>query len=96
MSKRTDVSLYMQGQYYEEDFKNLHPQEVMKKLGIAYTVAVTQSIADMWQFWGCENVPDNLPSFLKVADYGNPRGKYKCLSDNEVDKIVEKYGEYEQ
>ena len=94
MSKRVDVSLYMQEQYYEEDFKNLHAQEVMKKLGITYTVAVPQSIADMWQFWGCENVPDNLHSFLKVTDYGNPRGEYKCLSDFQVDKIVAKYGEY--
>ena len=95
MSKRVDVSLYMQGQYYEEDFKNLHPQEVMKKLGITYTVAVPQSIVDMWRFWGCENVPENLPKFLNVDDYGNPRGKYKCLPESQVDKIVAKYGEYE-
>ena len=95
MSKRVDVSLCMQRKYYSEDFKNLHPQDVMKKLGITYTVAVPQSIADMWQFWGCENVPENLPEFLCVADYGNPRGKYSCLSDSEVDKIVAKYGEYE-
>ena len=95
MSKRVDVSLYIQGQYYEEDFKNLHPREVMKKLGITYTVAVQQSIADMWQFWGCENVPENLPEFLNVADYGNPRNKYSCLSKGRVDKIVSKYGEYE-
>lgn len=95
MSKRVDVSLYMQGQYYEEDFKNLHPQEVINKLGITYTVAVPQSVPDMWQFWGCEHVPENLPSFLKPTDYGNPRKKYSCLSESQVDKIVAKYGEYE-
>ena len=67
----------------------------MKKLGITYTVAVPQSIVDMWQFWGCENVPENLHGFLKVADYGNPRNKYSCLSKDRVDKIVAKYGEYE-
>ena len=50
---------------------------------------------DMWQFWGCENVPENLHGFLKVADYGNPRNKYSCLSKGRVDKIVAKYGEYE-
>ena len=95
MNKRVDVSLCMQSKYYSEDFKNLHPQDVMKKLGITYTVAVPQSIADMWQFWGCENVPENLHGFLKVADYGNPRNKYSCLSKGRVDKIVAKYGEYE-
>ena len=95
MKKRVDVSLCMQSKYYSEDFKNLHPQDVMKKLGITYTVAVPQSIAGMWQFWGCENVPENLPGFLKVADYENPRNKYSCLSKGRVDKIVAKYGEYE-
>ena len=95
MSKRVDVSLCMQSKYYNEDFKNLHPQDVMKKLGITYTVAVPQSIADMWQFWGCDTVPENLPNFLKSTDYGNPRKEYSCLSDSQVDKIISKYGEYE-
>ena len=95
MSNRVDLSLCMQSKYYSEDFKNLHPQDVMKKLRITYTVAVPQSVADMWQFWGCENVPENLHGFLKVADYGNPRNKYSCLSKGRVDKIVAKYGEYE-
>ena len=95
MNKRVDVSLCMQSKYYSEDFKNLHPQDVMKKLGITYTVAVPQSIIDMWQFWGCENVPENLHGFLKVAHYGDPRNKYSCLSKGRVDKIVAKYGEYE-
>ena len=95
MSKRVDVSLCMHRKYYSKDFKNLHPQDVMKKLGITYTVVVPQSIADMWQFLGCENVPENLPEFLNVADYGNLRNKYSCLSKGRVDKIVAKYGEYE-
>jgi hypothetical protein len=63
MSKRIDVSLCIQGKSYNEDFKNLHAQDAMKKLGITYTVAVPQSIVDMWQFWGCENVPENLHGF---------------------------------
>ena len=95
MSKRVDVSLCMQRKYYSKDFKNLHPQDVMKKLGITYTVAVPQSIVGMWQFYGCENVPENLPEFLNVADYGNSRNKYSCLSKGRVDKIVAKYGEHE-
>ena len=39
MSKRVDVSLCMQSKYYSEDFKNMHPQGVMKKLGIVTAVA---------------------------------------------------------
>jgi hypothetical protein len=85
----------MHGQFYEEDFKNLHVQEVMKKLGITYTVAVQQCVPDMWQFWGCENISEDIPRFLKVVDYGNPRDKYSYLSNSQIDKIVEKYGEYE-
>ena len=38
---------------------------------------------------------DNLPEFLKFADYGNPNGELKCLSDLQVNEIVSKYGEYE-
>ena len=39
---------------------------------------------------------DNLPEFLKFADYGNHNGELKCISDFQVNEIVSKYGEYEQ
>lgn len=42
-----------------------HAQEVMKSLGITYQHATPQSIADQWWFWNCENLPENLPSFLE-------------------------------
>jgi hypothetical protein len=46
-----------------------HPQEVMKDLGITYRKAVPQSIADMWQFFGC-CIPDGvkLPPYLEIVD----------------------------
>lgn len=43
-----------------------HPQETMKDLGITYQHATTQSIADQWWFWNCENVPTDLPKYLEV------------------------------
>jgi len=48
-----------------------HPQEVMVRLGITYQHATPQSICDQWWFWNCENVPDPLPPYLRVADW-NP------------------------
>lgn len=48
-----------------------HPQSVMKKLGISYQHSVPQSMTDTWEFWNCENVPDNLPPGLEKKDW-NP------------------------
>lgn len=45
-----------------------HPQAVMKDLGIKYRKAVPQSISDSWQFWGCSNVPENLPLCLSTIN----------------------------
>lgn len=41
-----------------------HPQKVMDQLGITYSRAIPQSIADQWWFYDCENVPAELPAFL--------------------------------
>lgn len=43
-----------------------HPQIVMRALGIEYTYAMPQSIADQWWFYGCTNIPEQLPKFLTV------------------------------
>lgn len=48
-----------------------HPQEVMNGLGITYQHAVPQSISDSWEFWNCENVPEDLPKQLIPVDW-NP------------------------
>ena len=42
-----------------------HPQVVMDELGIKYQHATPQSLFDCWQFWNCENVPDELPDYLQ-------------------------------
>lgn len=44
--------------------ENRHAQAVMKELGITWQISVPQSMYDCWEFWNCENVPDELPEFL--------------------------------
>lgn len=45
---------------------SIHPQSQMKALGINYSMAIPQSIADQWWFYDCENIPNPLPSFLSI------------------------------
>lgn len=41
-----------------------NPPSVMNTLGIMYKESIPQSISDCWQFFGCVNLPDELPSYL--------------------------------
>lgn len=59
--------------FYSDDEENkgdikrlgsMHPQKSMRELGITYSKAVPQSIADQWWFYDCENIPEKLPPFL--------------------------------
>jgi len=45
-----------------------HAQIVVKELGITYQHSTPQSMNDTWMFWNCENVPEQLPPYLKVKD----------------------------
>lgn len=49
--------------------KDLHPQQVMRRLGITYAVAEPHPIADCWIFRGCQNAPSPLPAYLEVTSY---------------------------
>lgn len=51
--------------------ENRHPQKVMKELGITYQISVPQSISDSWEFWNCQNVPDELPKYIEEKHW-NP------------------------
>jgi hypothetical protein len=42
-----------------------NPEKVMEGLGITYQHATPQSIADQWWFWNCENIPEQLPDYIK-------------------------------
>lgn len=48
-----------------------HAQLCMKELGITYQLAVPQSIGDCWWFFNCENVPAELPEYLREQDFGD-------------------------
>ncbi len=38
--------------------------KVLKEMGITYQKSIAQTLGDQWWFFGCENVPENLPSFI--------------------------------
>lgn len=64
-----------------------HPQKIMKDLGITYQHAVPQSMSDSWEFWNCENSPDELPRGLTLKDW-NPMDRIGCgLSKEAAEKI---------
>jgi len=70
-----------------------HAQKVMRRLGIQYLHAVPQSMGDCWQFYCCENIPDDIPvedkSYLDlVRDYKAPhRSVGYGLSKEMADEI---------
>lgn len=68
MTKHLRLDLMTLGFDGPKDLRDLHPQQVMKKLGITYQHATPQSIADQWWFWNCENIPAELPNFLTLLN----------------------------
>ena len=69
-----------------------HAQVVMKELGITYQHSTPQSMGDQFWFWNCENVPENLPKFITIADW-NPMGKIGYgLSKEDAEKIRDYVG----
>lgn len=65
-TKMAHLRYHMQEAYYSKE--NRHPQEVMSVLGINYQHSTPQSICDQWWFWNCENIPQDLPKYLKKID----------------------------
>ena len=70
--------------------ENRHAQTVMKELGITYQHAVPQSISDSWEFWNCENVPNELPPYLKQMDW-NPMDRIGWGLSQEVAEKIRDY-----
>ena len=64
-----------------------HAQIVMKELGITYQHSVPQSMSDSWEFWNCENLPDNLPEYLKLMDRDPMKRIGRGLSEEDAKKI---------
>ena len=67
-----------------------HAQVVMKDLGIIYSHSTPQSIADQWWFWNCINLPENLPTFLKVMNINAKDCIGYGISKEECDEIERK------
>jgi hypothetical protein len=65
-----------------------HAQAVMKRLGITYQHATPQSLSDSWWFWNCENVPDELPSYLEPLNLAPHKAIGWGLSKELADSIV--------
>lgn len=76
---------------YECD-ENRHAQTVMKELGITYQHSTPQSLGDCWWFWNCENLPDELPVFLRKAD----RDPMKCIGWGLSQEDAESIRDYEE
>jgi hypothetical protein len=48
-----------------------HAQVCLRELGVTYQLAVPQSMGDCWWFFNCENVPEELPGWISVRDFGD-------------------------
>lgn len=63
-----------------------HPQIVMRRLGIKYTHATPQSVAEQWWFWNCTNILSPLPVYLSelLVDPADASG----ISPEKADQII--------
>ena len=66
-----------------------HAQTVMTQLGITYQHATPQSMGEQWWFWNCENLPNELPSYLEVLDIDPHSAIGYGLSKEQADKIAD-------
>ena len=55
--------------------ENRNPFDAMRALGIKWTGHQAFMIADSIHFYGCTNVPDDLPIFVDRLGDGEPPGK---------------------
>lgn len=46
----------------------IYPAAQVEKLGIFYNTYSVEHIADVWLFFGCTNIPNPLPPYLKVRN----------------------------
>lgn len=67
-----------------------HPQEVMSLLGIQYSHSTPQSTGDMWQFWNCSNIPEELPKGLTIEDWNPLEWVGYGLSEVKAKEIMER------
>lgn len=66
---------------------NKNPCEVIKEIGITYKHCVPQSMFDSFEFWGCENVPANLPKYIKVVNWNPMKRIGNGLSKEKAEEL---------
>jgi hypothetical protein len=73
----------------------IHPQELLRRMGITYQYAVPQSITNSWEFWNPENLPDTLPDGFLLVDENPNKWLNRGLS---IDMIydIKKHAEYKK
>ena len=71
--------------------ENRHAQIVINELGIKYEHCVPQSISDSWEFWGCTEVPKDLPEYIKVVDWDPIKRIGRGLSPDKASELSELY-----
>lgn len=45
-----------------------HALDVIKELNVVYRAGVPQYLGECWIFYGCENIPEQLPACVTVSD----------------------------
>lgn len=66
----------------------LRAQEAVKELGITWTYSVPQSMLDCWHFWGCTNVPEELPPYLSELKRTPQEAVGYGLSQEKADELI--------
>jgi len=74
---------------------NMHAQKGMKELGITYQHATAHSIADMWRFYNCSNVPVDLPDFIRILEHPFEDYIGYGLGQADVDRLNKYKEEYQ-
>ncbi len=45
-----------------------HAEQVMRDLGITWGRSTPQTMDEAWWFWNCENVPADLPPYVRKSE----------------------------
>jgi hypothetical protein len=71
---------------YKSGVKGFPPQ-VIEELGITFQHANIQGMVEQWWFWNCENIPEQLPGYITVANWNPMELIGFALSQEQAEKI---------
>lgn len=81
------------GKYYSDANDKTHPVHEMNALGITCLYRVPQSMGDCWEFFCCENIPENLPPYITEFKREDIISSVGFGLSEEMAKNILKYGE---